>query len=117
MKIDIGENGIYQILKIEDDLKIISDLSELRFLIRGYLNQGKRYIAVSFTGASYIYSGAIAVLVDCYKRIKNENGILCIVESHPQILSIFEFLHLNKVIPIFKTIDELPDPNDMEQRK
>ena len=108
MKIDISQRGTYQILKIEEDLNVISDLSELRFLIQGYLHQGKRHIAVSFTGASYIYSGAIAVLIDIFKQIKEENGQLCILEPHSEIVSIFNSLHLDKFIPVYATIDELP---------
>jgi len=108
MKIDIHPRGIYQILKIEEELNVISDLSELRFLIEGYLRQGKRHIAVSFTNASYIYSGAIAVLIDCYKKIKEGNGDLCIIESHNEILQIFRFLNIDKFISIFPSEREIP---------
>jgi anti-anti-sigma factor len=108
VKIDIVQKGTYQILKIEEDLNVISDLSELRFLIQGYLNQGKKYIAVSFTNTSYIYSGAIAVLIDCFKKIKKDNGELCIVEPNPEIHRIFQFLHLDQFIQIYASADDLP---------
>ncbi|NLG16308.1 MAG: STAS domain-containing protein [Fibrobacter sp.] len=108
MKIDIGQHGAYQILKIEEDLNVISDLSELRFLINGYLHQGKRHIAISFTGASYIYSGALAVLIDIFKQVKEKDGELCILEPHPEILSIFHALHLDQFLPIYTSIEKLP---------
>jgi len=108
MKIDISQRGAFQILRIEEDLNVISDLSELRFLINGYLRQGRRHIAVSFTSASYIYSGAIAVLIDVFKQVKEENGELCILEPHPEILSIFHALHLDQFLPIYSSVDDLP---------
>jgi anti-anti-sigma factor len=108
MKIDIYTNGKYQILKIEEGLQVISDLSELKFLIEGYLRRGKKYIAVGFTNASYIYSGAIAVLLDCYKKISKEGGDLCIIEPNEDILGIFKVLNINKILKIYKTEDELP---------
>ena len=108
MKIDIFQKGTYQIVKIEEDLNVISDLTELRFLIQGYLNQGKKYIAVSFTSANYIYSGAIAILIDCFKKIKKDNGDLCIVEPNPEIHNIFKFLHLDQFIKVYTSIDDLP---------
>jgi anti-anti-sigma factor len=108
MKIDIIPRGAYQILRIEEELNVISDLSELRFLIEGYLQVGKRHIALSFTSASYIYSGAIAILIDCYKKIKQGNGELCIIESHPEILQIFRFLNIDRFIHIYPSEKDIP---------
>jgi anti-sigma B factor antagonist len=107
MNIDISVNSGYQVITIEDDLSIISELSELRFLIEGYITEGKNNIAVQFTNTSYIYSGAIAVLIDCYKKIKNVGGHLCIIEGNPQIISIFRMLNIDRVIQIYKSTDDL----------
>jgi anti-anti-sigma factor len=108
LKIDIYPHGDYQVLKIEEDLQVISDLSELKFLIEGYLRRGKRHVAVGFTTASYIYSGAIAVLVDCYKRIAKEGGDLCIIEPNVEILGVFNLLNINKILHIYQSESELP---------
>jgi len=108
VKFDIYSKGIYQILRIEEELNVISDLSELRFLIEGYLQQRKKHIAVSFVNSSYIYSGAIAVLIDCYKKVIKEDGELCIIEPHPELLSIFRLLHIDSFIPIYESEDDLP---------
>jgi len=113
MKIDISQHGVYQVIRIEDNLDVISDLSELRFLIQGYLSQGKPYIAIAFTNASYIYSGALAVLIDCFKKIMDKKGELCLVESHSEILNIFRFLHIDQFIPVYGSLDDLPGvPNN-----
>ena len=107
MNLAISVHSGYQVITIEDDLSIISELSELRFLIEGYITEGKNCIAVSFTNTSYIYSGAIAVLIDCYKKIKNVGGDLCIIEGNPQIISIFRMLNIDRVIKIHKSVDDL----------
>jgi anti-anti-sigma factor len=117
MKIDIYTHGDYQVLKIEEVLQVISDLSELKFLIEGYLKRGKRHIAVGFTTASYIYSGAIAVLVDCYKRIAKEGGDLCIIEPNQEILGIFSVLNISKILHIYQSEDELPVLKDVDGSK
>src|SRR5271157_5277613 len=98
MKIEMHSHGSYQVLKIEDELTVISDLSELTFIIEGYLRRGKRSIAVGFTTTSYIYSGAVAVLLNCLKKVKREGGDLCIIEPNPEILSILSLINVNKVI-------------------
>ena len=48
MKIDIHDHGSFKVLKVEDELEIITDLSELKFLIDGYISQGIYKIAISF---------------------------------------------------------------------
>lgn len=108
MNIDLSQHGKYQVIKITDDIDVISDLSELRFLILGYLKQDKNFIAISFTNASYLYSGALAILVDCFKKIMDKKGELCLVESHPEMLSIFRYLHIDQFIPVYKSLDDLP---------
>jgi anti-anti-sigma factor len=107
VKIEISTRGYYQVLKIQEELQVIADLSELTYLIKGYLKQGKRHIAVGFTDASYIYSGALAVLIECYKELAEGKGELCILEPNVNLKEIFKALHLDKVIKIHESEDEL----------
>ena len=108
MDIDHTEQGKYQIIKIKDEIAVIANLSELRTLIEGFLKQDKNFIAISFSSASYLYSGALAVLIDCFKKIMNKKGELCLVESHPEMLSIFRYLHIDQFIPVYTSLDDLP---------
>ncbi len=108
MKIDIHTHGDYQVLKIEEELSVISDLSELMFLIQGYCHEGKRYIAVGFTTTSYIYSGAVAVLIACLKKVRSEGGDLCIIEPNPEISAILNLINIHKIINVYQSEDDLP---------
>jgi anti-anti-sigma factor len=107
MKLNIYTVGSFQMIRIEEDLNIISDLHELSFLIEGYIEQGKNRIAVSFPNVSYIYSGAIAVLLQCLKKIQSKKGDLCIIEQNPEIKNIFNVLQLNKLITIYESEEML----------
>jgi anti-sigma B factor antagonist len=109
MRIEMHSRGDYQVLRIEDELAVISDLSELTFLIEGYLKHGKRHIAVGFTTTSYIYSGAVAVLINCLKKIRDEGGDLCIIEPNPEMLSILSLININKIITIYESENDLPE--------
>jgi anti-anti-sigma factor len=108
MKIDIHTNSGYQVLRIEEDLEVISDLSELKFLIEGYLKRGRRFIAIGFTTASYIYSGALAVLIDCHKKIIKEGGDLCIIEPNHELQGVFNVLNVDKILHIYPSEAALP---------
>lgn len=110
MKIETYEHGKYQILKVKDNEDHgIKDLSELKDLVIGYLNRGKKFIAVSFTDATYIYSGAIQVLITAHKMIDAQEGELCIVEPDPALFDILEDLNIGRVINIYVSEDYLPN--------
>jgi anti-anti-sigma factor len=108
VKIETYAHGKYQVLRIQADDNNISNISELKDLIIGYLNRGKIDIAVSFCDASYIYSGAISVLVDCYKKIEERGGSLCILEPNPGLFDILETLNIDRVINIYVSEQYLP---------
>jgi len=109
MKIETYPKKKYQILRINDENNNISDLSELKDLIIGYLHRGKVHIAVSFCNASYIYSGALRVLINCHKMIEEHGGSLCILEPDPGLFDVLETLNIDRVINIYVTEDYLPE--------
>jgi anti-anti-sigma factor len=109
MKIETYPKGKYQVLRIRDDSENIMDLSELKDLIIGYLNRGKIHIAVSFCNASYIYSGALRVLINCHKMIMEHGGSLCILEPDPGLFDVLETLNIDRVIKIYVAEEYLPE--------
>lgn len=106
--IETYARGAYQILKI-DGGNSIDDLSELKDLISVYLERGKRKIAVSFTSASYIFSGALKMLISCYNKISDFGGDFCIIEPNPNLFDTLELLNIDRVIGIYVSEDYLPD--------
>jgi anti-anti-sigma factor len=107
MKIEITTRGAYQVIHVEEDLSIISDLQELHYLVEGYVKQGIQRIAVRFPNTSYIYSGALAVLLKCLRTARKDGGELCIIESNPDVRNIFSVLSLDRALEILDSEDEL----------
>ncbi|NLD99997.1 MAG: STAS domain-containing protein, partial [Fibrobacter sp.] len=89
-------SGIYRILEVSGNL-IISQLDELRILISGYISQGETCIAVRFTDASYLYSGAIAVLISCFKLVKDIQGDLCLLEPKQEMLELLRQMGIDNL--------------------
>jgi anti-anti-sigma factor len=108
MRIDAYPKGKYMIIRFQDEHSDISDLSELQDLITGYLERDKIHIAVNFCNASYIYSGAIRVLVNCHRMITNKGGSLSILEPDPSLFDILETLNIDRVINIYVSDEFLP---------
>jgi anti-anti-sigma regulatory factor len=108
MQIETYEYGKFQIIKMHEENNSITDLSELRDLVNGYVNRGKYNIAISFTGAKSIYSKAIEVLISCYKRAHEKDGQLFIIEPDPALFEFLETLNLNHKINIYVSEKYLP---------
>lgn len=108
MLIETYDVGKFQILRIKEKKNAIRNLEELKDLIIGYLERGKNYIAISFSDATYIYSGAIKVLITCHKMIREKGGELCIIEPDPSLFDILENLNIDRVINIFVSEKYLP---------
>jgi anti-anti-sigma factor len=113
LNIEISTRGLYKVIRIHDELAIIADISELKYLVNGYVKQGKIFIAVSFTDASYIYSGAVAVLLSIHKDLARDKGELCIVEPNKNLKRIFSTLQLDRVLKVYDSEEALPDLPDI----
>ena len=113
MKLDIQRHGRYEIITIEDDLAVINDLSELKFIVNGYIQQGRRHIVIAFRNASYIYSGALGILVDCQRQLAGlPDGGLYIIEANQQMRNVFDVLGLDGVVKIYDTVADLPSSEE-----
>ena len=108
MRIDTYSNGKYRILRVHEKNHTISELEELRDLIKGNLERGRVFIAVSFSDASYIYSDAINVLVQCHNLVLQKGGDLCIIEPDPKLFDVLEKLNIDRVIHVFVSEEFLP---------
>lgn len=107
MKLDVSTIGRYKVITIHDSLKVISDLAALKTEIEKYLEQGEKNIAVSFSDASYLYSGAISVLVTCYRMVREEGGDLCLIEPQERVSELLDQMNIDRLIDIYESEDQL----------
>lgn len=115
MEINLYPFGIYKVLEIGGQI-IISQLEELRHLITGHISNGEKYIAIRFIDATYLYSGAIAVLISCFKQIKDSKGDLCLLEPKNEMIELLKQMGIDRLIPIYASKEHLPvDLRQIEQ--
>ncbi len=115
MKIEFYSSGVYKVLKISD-YEVISHLEELQLLIDGYLAEKEKHIAISFSNASYLYSGAVAALVSCLKKLKDADGDMCILEPNGEIYELLSQMGISQIMPIYTSESELPDSSRLCER-
>ncbi len=107
MNIKTYPRGIYQVLEIGGQIAV-SQLEELRHLISGHISNGQTYIAIRFTDATYLYSGAIAVLISCFKQVKDMQGDLCLLEPKEEMVDLLKQMGIDRIITIYASIEYLP---------
>jgi anti-sigma B factor antagonist len=70
------------------------------------IDAGKTQIVVDLSGATFIDSTTLGVLVGGVKRLRPSGGALALVCTDQNITKIFEITGLDRVFPIHATRDE-----------
>ena len=99
--------GRYLIIEISDEFTIIADLQELDIFIDGLIQQGQRFLALRFEQVSYIYSGALSVLLKNVRKLRDHEGDICLLEPNREIADLIRITNLHKTLRIFNTEEEL----------
>ena len=107
MKIVQSDFGMYKLITVSETKNVIPELAELKLIVEDTLARGGRHIAVKFTDASYLYSGAISVLVTCYRLLHDKGGNICIVEPHQRVNDLLIQMNIDSFINICGSEDEL----------
>ncbi|MFH0922326.1 MAG: STAS domain-containing protein [Fibrobacterota bacterium] len=99
--------GKYLVVQISDDFMVLADLQELDIFIDGLITQKNFFIALRFEQISYIYSGALSILVKNVKKIKNSKGDICLLEPNRDVNDVIKIANLDSIIAIYNSEEEL----------
>jgi len=99
--------GKFLILEISDDFTVISDLQELDIFIDGLIQHGHHFIALRFEKISYIYSGALSILLKNIRKLKERKGDICLLEPNREVSDLIRITNLHRTIRVFNSEDEL----------
>ncbi|MBL8025497.1 MAG: STAS domain-containing protein [Fibrobacteres bacterium] len=99
--------GKFCVVAISDEFTVVSDLQELDIFIDGLILKEINFIAVRFEKISYIYSGALAILVKNAKKLKERGGEIVLLEPNRDVDDIMKITNLHNAIRMFHTEDEL----------
>ena len=65
-----------------------------------------RKVILNFSGVTFMDSSGIGVVIGRYKKMKNRNGKLCVVEINKTVNKDFEISGMYKIIDVYGNIDE-----------
>lgn len=79
---------------------------ELRVLLQGLMDEGKKHIILQLAEVPYVDSAALGVLVDTQRRLKEKGGEIYLVQVTPFVLRAFEITRLIRIFHTFPSVAE-----------
>ncbi|MGQ0744808.1 MAG: STAS domain-containing protein [Acidimicrobiales bacterium] len=96
---EVVEAGRYTVLKVAGEIDVYTAPS-LREKLVGLVTEGRRQVVVDLEGVDFLDSTGLGVLVGGLKRLRSNEGEMCLVCTRPQILKVFEITGLNTAFAI-----------------
>ncbi|MBZ4642627.1 MAG: anti-sigma-factor antagonist [Deferribacteraceae bacterium] len=79
---------------------------ELKDMISDTVSKGIFKIVIDMSKTNFIDSSGLGALVSKISICKNNNGDVRLVVLSDRVLEILEITHLNKILKLYKTVDE-----------
>ena len=101
MKVDAKELNGVKVIKLTGQVRI-STQNEFKDLLDKIVreNEGKTII-INMDGVAYMNSIGLGIIIDTYKKFKENQGRLVLCNLLPDILNLFEVTKLNRFIEIY----------------
>ena len=107
MEINSSYKNDYRIIDIKDNVGLNTDLSELKTIVKQYLQENEKNFAFSFTDQSYLSAKSVETVIGCFEMIQEKEGEVAIIHPNEDILSIVRIFNLRSIIKIFNSKEEL----------
>jgi anti-sigma B factor antagonist len=104
LDVDTSQVGSASALTLRGEIDVYT-APRLRQAIIDLVDGGATRIVVDMRAVDFLDSTGLGVLVGGLKRVKVKEGSLSIVTTQDKILKIFDITGLNKVFPIFDSVE------------
>lgn len=105
LRIESSTNDGTAVLALRGEVDVYT-APKLKSSLIDLVDEGTYEIIVDLSEVDFIDSSGLGVLVGGLKRVKAREGSISLVCSQENILKIFRITGLNKVFPIYATLDE-----------
>ena len=79
---------------------------QLREALTGLVADGHTQVVVDLTATEFLDSTGLGALITGLKRVRARGGDLRIVCTSPRVCKVFEITSIDKVIPMYGSVDE-----------
>ncbi len=103
MKVETKQIDGLKIIKLSGQVRISTQNEFKDFFDSLVKDNGKESVIVNMDGVGYMNSAGIGIIVDSYKRFKEQDGRMVLCNLASDIKKLFEVTKLNKFIEIYTT--------------
>lgn len=105
LDVDTARRGEASVLNLRGEIDVYT-APRLRQALIDLVDSGAKKIVVDMENVDFLDSTGLGVLVGSLKRVKGEDGTMAIVATQDKILKIFDITGLNKVFPMYESVEE-----------
>jgi len=103
LTIEEREVAHVMILDVKGRIVLGDEIHDLRDVVRGMLERGKKKIILNLAEVDYMDSSGVGELVGCYTAVRNAGGELKLLNLSPKVRDI---LHVTKLYTVFDIRDD-----------
>lgn len=101
MIIATRDAGSVHIVQMEGQVRISTQNDFKDFLDQISTDFGNKTVLLEMRGVSYMNSAGIGIIVDTFKKFREQNGRLALCSLSPEIQRLLEVTKLNRFIEVF----------------
>jgi anti-sigma B factor antagonist len=103
---EVGGSARDDVRIVELEGRIAADtITELEDALAAVVAEGTHHIIIDLASVSYISSAGLRVFLSTLKSVKARNGVLILVNLHPNVAKVFKLAGFTK---IFTILDDVP---------
>ncbi len=90
----------------DGELDVTNSMQFKEKILSEYIDQGKTKIVLDMSNVGYMDSSALGVIISIFRHAKMSGGGFAIAGLVDSVRRLFSLTALDKVIPIFSTVEE-----------
>lgn len=103
--IDVQQRDGCAVLSVSGEVDLAT-APQLRQQLVDLVADGHRLIVVDMTGTEFLDSTGLGALVVGLKRLRAHDGEMRVVCTTARVRKVFELTHVDRVLPLFESVDE-----------
>lgn len=106
MDFRIAEKDGVVVATFEGQVRISTQNDFMEHLNQLFESKGTQTVLLDMTKVSYMNSAGIGIIVDTFKKFRDQGGQLILCGLIPDINRLFEVTRLNRFIQIYPSVDD-----------